>query len=163
MPNARFLPWLSALTAASVIVLPASALAQDKPKKERDLIAREELVEADAKFPDLFQAVKRLRPHFLAQNRGPRTTGIQAPAGGGSMCNATLEPNCAARQVVSTVVAQVVYLDGTKSGDPDVLKGIRTADVEEVRYLSPNRAASEYGLGHEGGVILVKRYNPTKP
>lgn len=159
----RFVRWLPALAVAGVILLPVPAAGQGKPKKERDVIARAELVEADAKFADLYEAVKRLRPHFLAQNRGPRTTGIRPPAGGGTMCNEALERNCAAREVVSTVVAQVVYLDGTKAGEPDVLRGIRPSEVEEVRYLNPNKAASEFGHGHDGGAILVKRYKPTRP
>jgi hypothetical protein len=57
----------------------------------------------------------------------------------------------------------VVYLDGVKSGDPDVLRGIRTKDVAEVRYLNPNKAASEYGLNHEGGAIQVSLFKAVKP
>ena len=79
------------------------------------------------------------------------------------MCNERIEANCSARVGGYSAVPVVIYLDGMKSGDADVLRGIRTGDIEEVRYLNANRAASEYGVGHEGGVIQVKRYQATKP
>ena len=60
-------------------------------------------------------------------------------------------------------VPPVVYLDGMKLGDPDVLKGIRTGEVEEVRYMTPSQAAMEFGFGHDGGAILVKMHKVTKP
>jgi hypothetical protein len=159
MPNSQFVRWLP-LLAATVILLPAAALGQDKPKRDRDVISRQELVEADAKFPDLSHAISRLRPHFLAPSRGVRTMGIDAPA-----CTESSRTGrqCAMSEGGYTPPKVVVYVDGTKSGDPDVLQGFRTIDVEEVRYLNPNKAASEYGLGHEGGAILVKRYVSTKP
>jgi hypothetical protein len=162
MPYSPLARWLPAL-AATVILFPTAGAGQDKPKRDRDVISRQELVDADSKFPDLSQAISRLRPHFLAPNRGPRTTGVTPGAPGAPMCNETLNRDCSVRQGGYTAVSVVIYLDGTKAGDADVLRGIRTGDVEEVRYLNPNKAASEYGLGHEGGVILVKRYVATKP
>jgi len=147
---------LSLLTLAAVLA-PAPARAQKEPKKDRDLITREELLDADAKSPDLYQAVKRLRPHFFTQNRGPTSTGIQ-PGGSGTMCNAKIEQNCTPRTMGTVVALPVVYLDGMKMGDPETLKGIVTRNVDEVRYLSPGKAEMEYGLGHEGGAILVKMH-----
>lgn len=163
MPTLPPTRWLSLLTLCAALV-PVAAAAQKPPKKERDLIAREELVQADQKFPDLLTAVMRLRPHFLAQNRGTRTTGLQPGAPGRPMCSGTTrDPNCAEREVTFTVSRPVVYLDDMKYGDPEVLKGIRTMAVEEVRYLSANQAGMEYGLGHEGGAILVKMFKGSKP
>ena len=162
MPSSRLVRWLPAL-AATVILLPTAASGQDKPKRERDVISRQELVEADSKFPDLYQAISRLRPHFTAPHRGPRTTGVQPGSPGAPMCNETIDRNCAVRQGGYAAVSVVIYLDGVKAGDADVLRGIRTGDIEEVRFLNANRAASEYGIGHEGGAILVKRYQGTKP
>ena len=86
--------------------------------------------------------------------------GIDAPACSENSRNGR---QCAMPEGGYTPPTLVVYIDGIKSGDPDVLRGIRTGDVEEVRFLNANRAASEYGVGHEGGAILVKRYQGTKP
>ncbi len=139
------------------------ASAQKPPKPERDLITREELAEADAKSPDLYQAIRRLRPRFLEQSRGTRSMGVRPGSGSAPMCNAARDPNCAQRRIVQVPVPPVIYLDGMKSGDPEVLKGIRTGDVEEVRYLSPTQAEMDYGPGHEGGVVLVKLHKGKKP
>ena len=155
-------PLLSLVALCSTLVA-GRAAGQESPKKEHDLIAREELAQADAKFPDLFQAVLRLRPRFLAENRGIRTMGIQPGSSSRPMCNETREPNCSQRGVRQTPVPPVVYLDGMKLGDPDVLKGIRTGEVEEVRYMTPSQAAMEFGFGHDGGAILVKMHKGTKP
>ena len=161
MSPLRVVGWLSAVVAANVIVISAPAQAQDKkPKKERDVISREELLEADSKFPDLFEAVKRLRPHFVAQNRGVRTTGVTPGAPGSAMCNDRLERNCSARGGGYSETLAVVYIDGTKLGDLDVLRGLRTMDIDEVRYRSPTEAQADFGLGHDGGAILVKRHKP---
>jgi len=148
------------LLLTGLVAMPA--LAQDAkekaPKRERNRISREELVQGAEKFPDLYEAIRSLRPHFLtANNRGVRTTGVGPPAAGdpasrsygtGGSTSANPQP--------------VVWLDGRKSGDPEVLKGILSRDVEEVRYLGPNEAGIEYGLGHEGGAIVVKRYQGEK-
>lgn len=127
------------LVAVWSTLVPGTAEGQKAPKRERNLIARDELVQASDKFADLYQAVRRLRPHFLTvNNRGSRTLGNSGSS------NAEALP--------------VVYVDGNKSGEPDFLKGISTRAVAEVRYLSPNEAGMEYGLGHEGGAIVVKLF-----
>jgi hypothetical protein len=127
---------LLVLVSAWSTLAPGSAEGQKAPKRERDLIAREELVQASEKFADLYQAIRSLRPHFLASNRGERTLGNSGSAG----------------------AVPVVYVDGRQSGGPDFLKGISAKDVAEVRYLSPNKAGMDYGLGHEGGAIVVKMF-----
>lgn len=160
MSPLRAVSWLSGLIAVNLIVLSTPAHAQDKkPKRERDLITRDELVEADSKFPDLYEAIKRLRPHFVQVNRGYRTTGIQ-PGASRDACIGSRDPNCGMRESGSAATPPVVYMDGTKAGDLEILKGYRTSDIDEVRYLNANAAAAEYGLGHEGGAILVKRRRP---
>jgi hypothetical protein len=163
MPTSRSALSLLFLVTMGSTLVASTASARQKPKRERDLIAHEELAEADAKFPDLYRAITRLRPHFLAQNRGTRSTGIRPGSSSAPMCTSRNERNCVQRQVENTAVPPVIYLDGMKSGDPDVLKGIRTANVEEVRYLSPSQASMDYGLGHEAGAILVKLHKEPKP
>lgn len=131
--------YLLSLVAVWSTFVPSTAEGQKAPKRERNLIAREELVQASDKFADVHQAVRRLRPHFLTvNNRGSRTLGNSGSSNGDAL--------------------PVVYVDGRKSGEPDFLKGISTKAVAEVRYLSPNEAGMEYGLGHEGGAIVVKMF-----
>ncbi len=155
MRTLRFVTRLLASVSFGALLIP-TLQAQGKPKKDRDLITRDELLEAADKSPDLYQAVKRLRPNFLTVlNRGPSSVGIKPGANGGPPCDAVLQRDCPGRSD-AVISLPVVYVDGMKTGEPDVLKGIATKNVEEVRYLTPTKAEMDYGLGHEGGAILVK-------
>lgn len=164
MPNrSAFRRWLP-LLAAGALALPGAAAAQNPPKKDRDVITREELLDAEAKSPDLYVAIKRLRAHFLTQNRGVTSMGITPGGSGAPMCNdASSDRNCTRRSISNTPIPPVIYMDGMKFGDPESLKGILTRNVAEVRYLSPSKAEMDYGLGHEGGAILVKLFHPNAP
>lgn len=108
-------------------------------KRQRDLITREELENSAHKNQDLYQAVRSLRPHFLAPPRGNRSMG----------------PGSAA--------ATVLYVDGTPQGDLETLRMIPVMTVEEVRYLEPSKAQHEFGHTHSGGAVLVKRRPQFRP
>jgi hypothetical protein len=83
-----------------------------------------------AKTPavDAYDAVQRLRPHFLRA----RSTAT-----------------------VSNAYA-VVYVDGLRKGTPEVLRMIRAPEVVEIRYLSAVEATTRYGMNVEAGVLDVK-------
>ena len=162
MPTTRIVPVsLSLLLAAALF--PGAAAGQKAPKRERNLIAREELLQAADKFTDLYQAIRSLRPHFLTvNNRGVRTSGV----GEGAPKPYTKEGTTRATGTGGSSnmnPVPMVYVDGRKSGEPDILKGLLTRDIDEVRYLTPNDAGMEYGLGHEGGAIVVKTFSGQKP
>lgn len=55
------------------------------------------------------------------------------------------------------VSPMLLVLDGTRvrTGVPDVLRGLRIENVEEVRILRPAQAGSRYGSGSQGGVLVV--------
>ncbi|MFN2324356.1 MAG: hypothetical protein ABR551_00560 [Gemmatimonadales bacterium] len=140
---------LGRLTAAVLATLglafgPADAEAQ---RRDRDLITREELVQSSQKSTDLYQAVRSLRSHFLQGPRGPRSINAD-PARTGSGSAGTLRATEAPKAVL--------YVNGSRSGDVEMLRNIQTINVEEVRYVNPNAASMQYGTGHEGGAILVK-------
>lgn len=77
----------------------------------------------------VLQVLQQLRPHFLA-GTGAMTTGSSGV---------------------------IVYQDGTRLGGAAVLSEILMREVVEVRYLNASESAGRYGLGHEGGVIAIKR------
>jgi hypothetical protein len=144
----------------AAVSMPNTTAAQ---KKERDRISREELVQAADKFQDLYTAIRGLRPHFLTVPRGPRSTDIQPTGNRGSPL-----PGFSGGQEMrgsggAATPPIILYIDDAKAGDLDQLKGIPTINVEEVSYMNPSKAGAEFGLGHEGGAILVKRYKGTKP
>ena len=82
-----------------------------------------------------FDAVVRLRPRYLM---GRGATSVQpfesAPV--------------------------TVYLDGIRWIGVEVLRSVRAADVIEIEHLSTTEATTRYGLGHLGGVLLVKTGRP---
>lgn len=82
-----------------------------------------------------FDAIVRLRPRYL-QPRG--FTSIQP--------------------LQSAPVT--VYLDGARFTGVEVLRTIRAGDVVEIEHLSATEATTRYGLGHLGGVLLVKTGRP---
>jgi hypothetical protein len=124
----------AALAGAWLLFTPPPAAAQ---KRDRDLITREEILSSAQKDKDLYQAIRSLRPHFLQGARGTTS-------------------------VTLAMSPPVVYVDGGKQGDPSVLKTILASSVEEVRHLSPSQAESDYGVGHDGGALLVKLFQPPK-
>lgn len=150
------------LVVSGLVLFGSTAHAQDKKiKRERNRISREELVETAERFPDLYDAIRSLRAHFLApNNRGMRTTGVGERSAGSSSSSGGSYGSGGSNAAGAIAV---VYLDGRKSGDPDAIKGLKTLDIEEVRYLTPNEAGQEYGLGHEGGAILIKTWQEKRP
>lgn len=49
----------------------------------------------------------------------------------------------------------VVYLDGTRLGDREALRSLRTESLETLQYMDARRATNRYGAGHVNGAILI--------
>jgi hypothetical protein len=116
--------------------------AQSEPRRQardRDVISRAELVESAQKNQDLLKAVKSLRAHFL-----------RPPPGVRSMVGGRVNPI-------------QLYVDGIRQTEVESLILIPTLDAEEVRYLDPGKAQDLYGITHNGGAILVKKYRGPPP
>lgn len=129
---------LTAMVLGMVVLgfTPSTSAAQ---KRQRDVIAREELDNGVHRDHDLYRAVRALRPHFMAPPRGNRSMG-------------------------NTGVAPILlYIDGVQQGDVETLRMIRVADVEEVRYLEPSKAQVEYGPKNSSGAVLVKMRKKLQP
>lgn len=145
----------------ATLTLAGNSLAHAQ-RKDRDLITREELVQAATRAPDLLLAVRGLRSHMVdttrGASRGVRSMDVAAP--GRSSTGATASMGTTRNTMAPT---PVLYVDGQKIGHLTLMKDILTIEVEEVKYLNPNRAANDLGLGHEGGAILVKMYKPPAP
>ena len=143
MPQAGVL-----MLAVAVALVPATAQAQ---KKDRNLITREEIMTSAQKDGDLYAAIRSLRSHFLNKPRGQRTMDVQrgGPTGMQVGSSAALEP--------------IVYLNGNKMGELNLLKNILAADVFEVRYLDPARAQDEFGADASGGAVVVTLVKGIKP
>lgn len=128
------------LVMAAAVALVPVAQAQ---KKDRNLITREEIISSAQKDGDLYQAIRSLRSHFLNTPRGQRTMNVErgGPTGMQVGTSKPLEP--------------IVYLNGNKLGELNLLKNILASDVFEVRYLDPARAQDEFGADAAGGAVVV--------
>lgn len=128
----------AALAFAGLLLAPAPCDAQ-APRRQRDLITREEILASAQSTQDLYQAIRSLRPHFLAGPRGARTVRS------------------------ATVSTPVVYVDGSRQSDIGMLRIIKASDVAEVKFVAPTDAGTEFGIGHDAGAILVKMWKAPQP
>ena len=119
------------LIAVLGVLLPAVSHAQ---KKERDRVKREEILASGQQEQDLFLALRALRPRFLEPPPGVRT-----------LCN-------------SMQIPTAVVVDGKRMGGLETLHAIVASTVDEVRYLEPSRAGTEYGQMASGGAVVVKLF-----
>ena len=122
---------------------PTPPTAQPKQQQEarrrrgdRSKLTRQDLDEAGNAIMTARDAIRNLRPHWLQPPMGRTASSNFGAAGGGA----------------TTVV---VYVDGTRQVDLEVLATIRNADIHEMRYLDQNRAIALHGPGHEAGVIEI--------
>lgn len=150
-------------SATGVRSVPLSAQQDPEgPAPTRDLIVRAELVKVAERSPNLLRAVRSLRSHMVdttrGASRGVRSMDVSAPGSIGTGATATIG---ATRNTPTPT--PILYVDGRRTGHLTLMQDILTAEVEEVRYLNPNRAAGELGLGHEGGAIMVKLYKGPRP
>ena len=131
--------WHAALALALLIgvVPPGAAHAQ---RRERDKITRAEIEASSHRDLDLHQVVRSLRPHFL-EVRGVRSVGNSSAS--------------------STPI--LLYVDGRRDAGIDALRNIPARNVEEVRYLSPTAAATEFGPTGANGAVIVKLKKRPKP
>jgi hypothetical protein len=78
-----------------------------------------------------YDAIARLRPSWL-RSRGPIS--VQQPGAG---------------QVVA-------YVDGLRVGGADALARVPASAVVQMEFLSGPDATTRFGVGHDGGAILVR-------
>jgi hypothetical protein len=84
----------------------------------------------------VLQVIRQVRPHFLGGTPSVATSGR-----GQTMQSAGL----------------MVYVDDSRLGGVSTLGEIRMREIVEARYLPPTEASGRYGLGHDGGVIAIRR------
>ena len=119
------------LRIAALVVLAgcsAGSGGTEAPRLRRDIITRGQIEEMNA--TDAFDVVQRVRPEFLRQRGQSSITGGEQLA--------------------------VVYVDGVRRGGPEILRSLRTNEVEEIRFVNGTDATTRYGTDHGGGAIEVK-------
>lgn len=112
--------------AMALVVLTGCASASTGTTRDRSVLTREEIV--DANELNALDLIRVHRPHWL-RIRGSTSF--------------TNEP------------AIIVYVDGVRAGDTDMLADMATINIEEVRYYDARQAQFKFGVGHVQGAIEV--------
>jgi hypothetical protein len=129
----------TAVTLGMVVVVAAGCWSRGtsttRPADDPDLITIDQI--ARSKATNAYDLIATIRPQMFTAHGAPTTRGNQ--------------PATQGRQALPVVV----YIDNVKVGPVAELKSLGTADVREIRYLSPRVATDRWGLNHAGGVIHV--------
>jgi len=126
---------------------PAAASAGGGPKPSATLITADEI--AKLNVLNGYEAVQKLRPAMLSQRQVASAHGQ-----GGVAADA---PPIKGTDVESGQV--VVYMDGTRLGGVEQLRGITASSIATVRYYSASEAQLKWGSNHPGGAIEVVSKN----
>ena len=130
------------LVLLGVFALATPAGAQ-KGRGDRSKLTQVEITEAGTSIMTAREAVRILRPQWLAPAMGRKASSDVIGAGGGS-------------QVV------VVYIDDIRQPDVESLATVPSSRILELKYLDQNRAVLLRGPGHESGVIEVTTIDKRK-
>ncbi len=116
----------SALLVTACMTSPGHDRASGPSSGDPDLITRPEIDRGQ--WADLYDLVRNLRPRWLQ----PRGTDSFANPG-----------------------EVQVYIDGTRLGGVDLLRGISTSAVDRLEWVDPISASGRWGLDHAHGVIAI--------
>lgn len=123
--------WLQKSLAAALLSVAAACAATSGAGSAgggANLLTQAELLETN--MPSLFEAIQQRRPQWL-QARGPARIGERAEV--------------------------LVFVNDSPAGGVGVLRGWRSTDVLDVRFMTATDAATRYGTTAEsGGVIAVR-------
>lgn len=112
--------------AALALAAACSTASQGPARGGGNLITRAELEAVPSS--SAFDAVQRLRPHWLSRPRAPSF------------------------QLDNPVM---VYVDRNQFGALESLRGLSTEQIEQMEFVSARDATTRYGTGHASGVIEV--------
>ena len=131
------------LLALGVVLLANCASAQQQSRGDRGKLTRVDIDEGGSSIASAREAVRLLRPQWLAPPMGRVASSDMTGGGGGG-------------QVV------IVYIDDVRQPDLESLANVPASRIFEMKYLDQNRAVLLRGPGHEGGVIEVTTIDKRK-
>ena len=120
---------ISAIVAGALLTLAAcSPQSARVAPQERNFITADEITKSNA--TNAFEAVERLRPAFL-RTRGSQSLQNQEPP------------------------TPMIYVDGMRYGTLQTLSSVPTIGIVSIQYLSAIEATQRFGMGNEGGAIMI--------
>ena len=114
------------LAVAALLFTGCAAGQSGSTRVNPDRISREEIIEAGPS--SAFDLIQKVRPLWL-RRRG----------------NTSFTQN----------TDVLVYVDGTRVGEREALRGIRTDNLESLEFMDARRATNRFGPGHMNGAILL--------
>ena len=121
------------------LAMPASA----QNRGDRNKLTQVEIAEAGTSIMTAREAVRILRPQWMAPPLGRKASSDVIGAGGGSPF-------------------VIVYIDDIRQPDIESLTTVPASRILELKYLDQNRAVLLRGPGHESGVIEVTTIDKRK-
>jgi hypothetical protein len=97
-------------------------------RASREVITRAQIEATPSQ--DAYELVQRLRPEFL------RERGVSSITRGRAL--------------------PVVFMDGVRRGGPEILRTLRSNEIEEIRFISATDATTRWGTDLTAGAIEVK-------
>ena len=134
---------ISLVAAACASSPPSSSGGTPGPRTGPNFITADEISRVNVQ--NAYEAVQKLRPSMLRQRQVASANG---QGGVGKDAPAVTGTSVSAGQLV-------VYVDNTRLGDVDQLRGIAASSIFSVRYFSASEAQTKWGSGHPGGAIEV--------
>ena len=119
------------------------ATGQQASRTDSTIITRAEIEEGGSSLFTAREAVRILRPQWLARPRGRIASSNVMTSGGGGQ-------------------DIVVYIDDIRQPEFESLTTVKAARIQEIKYLDQNRAVLLHGPGHESGVIEVTTVDKRK-
>jgi hypothetical protein len=144
------------LTSMAVLALAGAltgnAAAQDKPKRQPDVISSEEIEVIKGDVGNAEDIIRRLRPKFLQVRPSQSLMGSSSNAGAAASASRTTQ-----------AVSIKVYVNNVRRGSTEVLRQLPAVGITEIRYLNSSDATSRFGMDHEAGAILITVGAPPAP
>ncbi|HEX9164787.1 MAG TPA: hypothetical protein VF862_02680 [Gemmatimonadales bacterium] len=128
---------------------------QKKPRKNPDVITHEELQTLTG-VQTAYDAVKRLRPNFFNVRSSQTRQAGPEKFNPGTLSSTPENPNFK----TSSAPPMQLYVNGSRMGGVDFLRGLPFTALWEVRKLNGTDASLRFGADHESGAILVTTGTP---
>ena len=128
------------------------------PKPTADLITAEQL--KSRTFPDAFSAIEALHGNWLrARNLNPPSGSTINPAASDPGRTGSAPPptglGAGGTGMPRDAAGIQVYLDGTRLGGIETLKGIPVITIYTIRRINGTDAQARFGIGHSDGVLYI--------
>ena len=129
------------------------------PKPSQDLITAEQL--KSRTFPDVYSAIEALRGNWLrARNLNPPSGSLVNPGAASDPSRPGSGPPPTGLGAGGTGMPRdaagiQVYLDGTRLGGIETLKGLPVVTVYSIRRINGTDAQARFGIGHSDGVLYI--------